>query len=812
MAQDVLLFPPLGGILMKALSFTGVRMPLTVLGLALATIAPGLGCSQASTGQVSTGLNAIVFQKRAIWQVDPTTNQMTPVVSQGNSQVIDYNRYVPGGSLVMLSPPRPDGQLTDFTHAQFPNADFNGVDVSFDATQAVFSMKTSANDNYHIYTVQLTPSADGSYEMHQKTFGNADDVSPVYVAGGRVVFCTNQMYTSMGTRADEYEHSRVVVQLASITVEGGDADRALFSQNLSHISAPFVRFDGKVGYSRWEHLGDVNDVKVFAANIDGTQMVAVGGQHGKPSNSVINVKEYAPNQMVAIGTERDRTIHAGALMTVDARNTQDPACMDPNATAASTAGHPCLDEEHAIFTVLTPNVPTTSDPSPVGRYREPTTLPDGRIITSWSPGPVNDLNEMALTPPNFGIYVFDPKTQQNELVYNDSQYWSLGVTPVVQRTEPPVIGSLQNIVDSTVPARIGSVNVHVTSLQETVNGAEFNNVALSQALNSAVKVRVIEGFSSEAAPGVSMFGLTMHEGAAVLGETPVYTDGSWLANVPPYLPMHLQPIDKYGIAIRSQTLWIQSMPGENRRCGGCHESRTGQNLPSSGQNPTLAEQQGPDTLTEAIPNRTEYPWQMNNLGGQYIQQILDSKCVQCHNDAQDGNNPQTFYTIGYTNPVTGMTSQYKIPNFDMCGIYGGTYGNNDPVPANCNNQPITVRYDRGTYTWPVSYVSIFYPSAMQMTMGIELISGTVPPMWGVPANARGSMMIQTMNVQAGDGTTAWPVSQQPMHPEDVGVTVTPEERLALIRVMDLGGQYYSRQNTNFVALPMTQDPVAPGGN
>ncbi len=89
------------------------------------------------------------------------------------------------------------------------------------------------------------------------------------------------MYTTMGTRADEYEHGRVVTQLASITVDGGDADRHLFSQNLSHTAAPFMRYDGKVGYSRWEHLGDVNDVKIMTASIDGTQMLAVAGQHGK---------------------------------------------------------------------------------------------------------------------------------------------------------------------------------------------------------------------------------------------------------------------------------------------------------------------------------------------------------------------------------------------------------------------------------------------------------------------------------------------------------------------------------------------------
>jgi hypothetical protein len=65
-----------------------------------------------------------------------------------------------------------------------------------------------------------------------------------------------------------------------------------------------------------------------------------------------------------------------------------------------------------------------------------------------------------------------------------------------------------------------------------------------------------------------------------------------------------------------------------------------------------------------------------------------------------------------------------------------------------------------------------------------------------------------MNVQAPDQTFAY--GPKPMHPEDVGVTVTSEERLALIRAFDLGGQFYARQNTQFV--PNSKDPVAPGAN
>src|SRR5215468_2109230 len=193
-----------------------VRTPLTALGLALTVLAPGLlvGCSS-KDDKVDIGVSAIIFASRAHTVVNG--DQVSIDVAGGNGQVIDYERYVPGGSLNILSPARPDGTLRNLT-ADFPQADFNGADVSFDAVQAVFSMRKDQNDHYHIYTVQLSPGGDGKYELHQKTAGNYDDINPVYMPGGKIVFVTNEMYTQMGTRADEYEHSRVVTQLATISV------------------------------------------------------------------------------------------------------------------------------------------------------------------------------------------------------------------------------------------------------------------------------------------------------------------------------------------------------------------------------------------------------------------------------------------------------------------------------------------------------------------------------------------------------------------------------------------------------------------
>jgi hypothetical protein len=746
-------------------------------GIALLLLSPSFltsGCGTSSESKSELGVRAIAFVKRAhtVTRGDGAT---TVNVSGGNGQVLDYQRYEPGGSLVLLSPPKPDGEAKNLTK-DFPEADFNGLDVSFDATQIVFSMKKNAEDHYHLYTVQTSGG-----ELHQLTAGNYDDINPVYIPGDKIAFVTNQAYTEMGTRADEYEHSREVTQLATITRLGGDADRRLGSQNLSHTVAPFLRADGRIGYSRWEHLGPINDVKLFSCAPDLTDMQAVAGQHsgdgrGKPATALFSVTEFEPNVMLGVATARNRTIHAGALLRIDARNSKDPVCMDPKA---NQSGHACLDEEHTVYENITPDVPLGNGPSPVGRYRTPAVLPDGRILVSYAEGAVNDLAEQSVTPPDFGIYVFDPKTQKNQIVYNTRDMWEVNAKAVVARKEPPVIADkLSAMADLSQPVRLGSIDVTRTSLEDKVTGAQFKDTPLRTALEQAARVRVIEGFSSEGAPGISMFGLTMDEGAAVLGEANVYADKSWLADIPPYVPVHLQPIDKWGLSIRNQRLWIQGAPGEDRRCIGCHEDRVGSGSARTGQS-TVAEQTGAQNFVMPIKDRVEYPWK------QAIQPILDQKCVQCHDGGTNDPFGGKSYTLTRTDPMTGQATAYVIPYLKLTA------------------DDIAVVYDRRVASYATSYVSLFYPAAMEMGMGNTQVTGDRAPLWAVPTNARGSKLVEKLNVKAPDGSLAYP--DRPLHPEDKSVTLTDQERQALLQTIDLGGQYFARKGSTFT--PNAADPV-----
>ncbi len=745
---------------------------------ALATLSCG-NSDKSEPDASDTQVSQIVYAVRQHTVKNGDTVEIN--VAGGMGQVMDYKRYVPGARLELLN--LTTGDIANII-AHEKTADIASVDVSYDATKVLFSMKRDASDSYNIYWASLEPDANSEFEVHQLTNSEFDQLHAIWLPGERIAFITDTAYTEMGTRADEYNHAAIVTQVATMTLEGGEADLKLCSQNLSHTIDLFPLSDGRIGFSRWEHLENVNDVKLFAMNPDCTQMTALAGQHGKPANSLIQVSEgTTPNTFVAVATSRENTIQAGALVMVDAR---------------SDAERP--NEETAEVQVLTLSVPRNEERSPVGRYRSPTVLPNGRILSSWADGVVNETNELSLTPPDFGIYVFDSATRSNQHIVNHQGTWELYAKPVVKRDEPRVIPSVQSSQDSTIPTTFGSVDIAQTSLfslhGETVSGAQFDGTPMNEALAKAVKVRIIEGFSSEAAPGTTMFGLTMAEGAALLGEARVYSDGSWSAEIPPFIPVHLQAVDEFDLAIRNQTTWIQGMPGEDRQCGGCHEDRAKPFRISEQQLPA-AVGAGPEDFMIPVMDRTEYPWAAANDAGNAneIQQIFNQYCVSCHNETTNGSGAQTFYSVSMTEGET--TTTYEIPRLDL------------------TDRPITVTYDNETKPWPASYVSIFYPAAMEMEMDDLTVTGEIPPKWGIPSDARGSALIEKLNITSSKNSEvhAWALGEAFSHEGLSGtrtdhaaeVGLPREELVKLIRAIDMGGQYYSRQNTAF--QPYAMDPL-----
>jgi hypothetical protein len=264
----------------------------------------------------------------------------------------------------------------------------------------------------------------------------------------------------------------------------------------------------------------------------------------------------------------------------------------------------------------------------------------------------------------------------------------------------------------------------------------------------------------------------------------------------------LQAVDEFDLAIRNQTTWIQGMPGEDRVCGGCHERRT-EGFNPSDQQLSDAFGAGPEDFMIPVMERTEYPWAYANdaANPNQIQTLLDAKCASCHNETMNGNVAQEFYTITTSEGTAGDAYSVPIPRLDL------------------TSRPIEVYYDMEIKAWPASYVSLFYPAALEMEMDAVEVMGTLPPAWAIPSDARGSALIEKLNVTSVNDPArfAWTLGEafsnpgiaggtRTHHAEEVGLT--REELTMLIRVIDMGGQFYARQNSAFE--PFGSDPLAPG--
>ncbi|HVV52383.1 MAG TPA: hypothetical protein VHO06_22140, partial [Polyangia bacterium] len=254
---------------------------LWLLGAGLLGVALAVGAGCTSTGGGSSNVSALPADVKAIAFL-----QRTPRNDDGN--VFDYNNFVAGGRLSMLSPPSADGKLTVI----FPNeatcsqilgpgaaaadvdncvtgSDVQSYDLSFDGKSVVMSAQLPGDNFYQLYSINL----DGT-NLQQLTSGGNDFVYPIYAPGDQILFMTNRNVeadsdpTSQQFK-DEYERA-VTAQTGTISTSGTNLQ--LGPRNVSHRVSPQILPDGHVLYTEWMHMGEVNEGHLRLMNTDMTGM------------------------------------------------------------------------------------------------------------------------------------------------------------------------------------------------------------------------------------------------------------------------------------------------------------------------------------------------------------------------------------------------------------------------------------------------------------------------------------------------------------------------------------------------------------
>jgi HEAT repeat protein len=166
--------------------------------------------------------------------------------------------YRPGDNLVVLSPPRPDGQVTPLT--RFADGYVGEPEVSWDATHVLFTRRGKDDPWWNIWRI----NTDGS-GLTQLTRGPYHDVGPCYLPDGRIVFAS----TRSGIR-DEY-HGYPCTALYVMNPDGSDMHP--IATNIGRDNEPAVLADGRIAFSRLEVFYSRNktELTLHAIRPDGTQ-------------------------------------------------------------------------------------------------------------------------------------------------------------------------------------------------------------------------------------------------------------------------------------------------------------------------------------------------------------------------------------------------------------------------------------------------------------------------------------------------------------------------------------------------------------
>jgi len=722
------------------------------LGIALsAALLGAAACGGTDPGPLDR-VDSIVFLQRA--------------ARNETGDVFQYTSYKPGGRIVTLSPPTADGKLEELCcsekDAMFKDIDIQNYDLSFDAQakpakgEIVFSGKLTAGQHYGLFILHLETG-----EVEQLSTDPSNDyVSPIFLPGDKIMFMTNKSVEEGSPQhRDEYERGQTL-QLGVMNRDG--TGQHLGPRNLSHRVQPSLVSDGRVILTQWDHQGDMNAGHLMFMNPDMRQAREAFGKEGTGvANSYLKAREISPGRFVAIATARDRTVQSGAL--IDVRLGEVYTDADGNVSADKS-----MSEAHASYRLLTPSVPLGREPSSntIGRYYDAYALDAGdypNLLVTWADGTVESGTLAAAgKDANFGIYLYDSKKMQRRPIFDDLTKWDVFPRPLAPRQAPPEIQSVGNHQFDQATTLIGSMDVYRSSVATLPAGSVYG-------------VRVIEGFSTE--EGIpDDFGLTEHEGAADLGVAPVESDGSWAALIPANVPVHMQPIDVYGMAIVNEPVWISGAPGESRFCGGCHESRSDTTTIQPGI--TQAIGRGPRNLngTTARADRVSSAFTRDGTVGVpwdlALQNVFDAKCISCHNGVAGPANP----SWSIMDPTTGVSFTWT---FDLRGG-AATYGVGDEMLSG----------------YSASHLSLIGPSMRDLEDAGLVIVGDLKT-YVEPGAARDSELLKvlnppqqfpTQNLLNRKFTTA-------THALVKGFPdLTANEYYLLVLMADNGGQFYSREN------------------
>ena len=492
------------------------------------------------------------------------------------------------------------------------------LELDYSAEKILFSMP-SKHGSWQLFEKDLTSGAP--QQLTKDESGCIHNYDSCYLPNGKIIFTSTAPQVGVPC-------VNGVVQVASnylLDPISGHTRQLCFDQD--HNWDPTVMNDGKVLYQRWEYTDMVhsNNRLLFTMNPDGTNQRSIYGSNSYWPTAFFGsrVIPNSPSQIIGIATGHHGVFRFGELILLDtAKGTQEA-----DGVIQRIPGY-----GKKVEAVVADQLVKNSWP----RFIHPYPINDKYFLVTGQLAP----NE------KIGLYLVDVWDNML-LLTNFPDSVPFEPIPLRKRKRPPVIPDRVNLEKET-----STVYVQDVYLGPGLEGIPKGTVK---------KLRIFTYYFANHDQG-GLFGTLGIDGPwdmrRVLGEVPVYEDGSALFTVPSNTPLSIQPLDKDGKALQLFRSWFTAMPGEVLACIGCHEDKNStpavRNSIASGKTPTEIK-----------------PWSKKLTGFSYendVQPVLDKYCIGCHDGTRKTDNKLTFDLRGAT-----MIKDYKVSHSGN-GMWGNRAG------------------------------------------------------------------------------------------------------------------------------------------
>lgn len=536
---------------------------------------------------------------------------------------------VSGGRLLVLDGLHPGGEVRPLAPGR-PGSYWR-PDLSFDGRRVLFCFKPEDEKSFHLYEINL----DGT-GLRQLTDSEYDDVDPIYLPGGHILFTT--------TRGNSYVRCGPFIY--SYILARCDADGRnvyLISCNGEPDFVPALLEDGRVIYSRWEYSDKPlwRLQKLWTVNQDGTGTAHFWGNQSVWPDHLSEPRPIPGTRRVMFSGVGHHDWWSGSIGIVDPDQGRDW----PHGLTKVTA-----DLRWPEVSLPPQDRPEAADYHASGRFTG--------YKTAYPLSAEDFLVSARGAGNRFRLYLMDVHGNR-DLIYEGAHHiWH--ALPVKPRQPPP-----------QQPDRVAWPGTGPD--RRPVAPGVFFSADVCDGVPDLPRqlVRYLRVFQLDyktystwnksyrhSGPAVS---IVQEEGVKrILSEVPVEADGSVHFEAPAGRALFFQLLDAERRCLHTMRSFAGLMPGEQRGCIGCHEGHSA--APSRPVGLALHRPPTPPTPP---------PWGTESISFErFAQPVLDRYCVRCHQGKDPGPaEPNLALRPGH--------NVFKEPYLTLVGPAG--WGN--PVPG-----------------------------------------------------------------------------------------------------------------------------------